>query len=195
MNFPEIMMVVSDAFADVNINLEAATTTTTDPSMSLTQSRPVVPLVQSFTAEEDTVEGLLPSIHHRQIPSSAECSALLQETISEAFSDVDINFGQEKTITERRKQLEYLSASWVEDKKSRMHETSKGRSAFVAPKNKNEEKITKSDFFAGSACVRDSLHKTQATSANQKKKVEPTIRLKGNKNLAQKFSRLVHAFE
>jgi len=194
-DFPEIMMVVSDAFADVDINLETAITTTTDPSMSIKQSRPVVPLVQSFTAEEDTVEGPLPSIHHRQIPSTAECSASLQETISEAFSDVDISFGQEKTVSERRKQLEYLSASWVEDKKSRLHESSKGRSAFVAPKNKNEEKIPKSEIFAGSAWVRDSLHKTQATSANQKKKVEPTMRLKGNKNLAKKFARLVNAFE
>ncbi len=188
-DYPEIMMVVSDAFADVDINLEATTTTTTDRFVSLKQSRTVVPLVQTFTAGEDTVEGPLPSIHHRHIPSSA-CSASLQETISEAFSDVDISFGQEKTVSERRKQLEYLSASWVEDKKSRVHESSK-----VAPKIKNEEKIRNSEIFAGSAWVRDSLHKTQATSANQKKKVEPTMRLKGNKNLAKKFARLVNAFE
>jgi hypothetical protein len=71
-----------------------------------------------------------------------------------------------------------------------MHESSK-----VTPKNKNEEKIPNSEIFAGSAWVRDSLHKTQATSANQKKKVEPTMRLKGNKNLAKKFARLVNAFE
>jgi hypothetical protein len=194
-DFPEIMMVVSDAFADVDINFDAATTATTNPSMSLKQSRRVVPLVQSFAAEEDTVEVPLPSVHHHQTPLSAECSASLQETITDAFSDVDISFEQGKTVSERRKQLEYLSASWVEDKKSRMHQSSKGRSAFVAPKNKNEEKIPKSEILAGSAWVRDSLHKTQATSANQKKKVEPTIRLKGNKNLAQKFARLVNAFE
>jgi hypothetical protein len=111
----------------------------------------------------------LPTFHHRQ-PSSAACSASLQETISEAFSNIDVGFGQDKTVSERRKQLEYLSQSWVDDKNSRMHESSKARLAFVASKNKPEEK------------------KSKLTGV-------PAIRLKGNKNLAQKFARLVNAFE
>ena len=180
MDFPEIMMVVSDAFADVDINLEAATAKTTDPSTSLNRSRPKVPVLQSLESKGGTVEDPLPTFHHRQ-PSLAACSASLQETISEAFSDVDIGFGEEKTVSERRKQLEYLSRSWVDDQKSHMNETSKARSAFFASKNKPEEKTP---MLAGSSWVRES----HATTA-------PAIRLKGNKNLAQKFARLVNAFE
>ena len=180
-------LAVSNAFDDVYIHPKSRTTTTDDrllecilnttyPSRSYQQSHHImsdeIPPLLSLHSGTDTLESLLPTIHHPQPITPGAAS--LPEEISEAFSDVDISFGQENTVTVRRNQLEHLSSSWVDN--SRTNETGKkSSSAIGTPKNKN------SDF----ACkLRGSL-----------KKVEPPIRLKGNRSISQKFANLVNAFE
>jgi hypothetical protein len=106
-------------------------------------------------------------------------------TVSQAFSGVDIDLEPKKTVSQRRQELENLS-------RSRNQKSPGGEEDQQPHPISREKKInTKSTFSI--------LHSNQdwATSPEDKKKVkvEPTLRLKGSKKLAQKFANLVKAFE
>ena len=160
------------------------------------QSRNVVPAaeippLQSLQSDADTFETPLPTIHHhKQQQPITPGTASLPEEIAKAFSDVDISFheqqqqGNSRTVNERKKQLEYLSTTWVENYNNThttMNDTtnsSKKQSTSIASSSKSNN----SSDFAGK--LREKI-----------KKVEPPIRLKGNRSLSQKFANLVNAFE
>ena len=164
------------------------------------QSRNVVPTaeippLQSLQSDAETFETPLPTIHHhKQQQPITPGTASLPEEIAEAFSDVDISFheqhqqGKSSTVNERKKQLEYLSSSWVNNYNNThttsMNDTtnsSKKQSTSIAS---SSAKSNKSSDFAGK--LRESL---------KIKKIEAPIRLKGNRSLSQKFANLVNAFE
>jgi len=101
-----------------------------------------------------------------------------QNVLANAFSDVDINMEQktvteQKTVRQRRKELELLSKSFT------------GSSGNAANMNQNNS--------SGFDWDREEEPKNSPTK--QKKRIEPTLRLKSNKKLTQKFANLVKAFE
>ena len=90
-----------------------------------------------------------------------------KNTMSNAFSNVDIKMEQ-KTVSQRRKELELLSKTF-------------------AASSEDEDKVDQNTFGWDT--------KPQRAAPKDKKKAEPTIRLKSNKKLTQKFANLVKAFE
>lgn len=92
-----------------------------------------------------------------------------QNVVSNAFSDVDISM-ERKTVSQRRKELEQLSKSMT------------GASEDGGNMNQNRKSPFDWDI-------------DDPAPAKQQKKTEPTLRVKGNKKLTQKFANLVKAFE
>ena len=125
--------------------------------------------------EASPLEGPQSSLH------SLEMSKSPLQTISEAFSDVDISFEQEKTVTQRGRELEYLAKSWTTSSQTENDATP------ANAKNTDKRKV------AASSSV-DWAHDPKDTNQG-KKKAEPSLRLKGNKKLAQTFASLVKAYE
>jgi len=155
---PDIMMAVSDAFSNVDISLDGGNPTTDDDD----------PQLQSLESSEDEAADQLQSL----------------QTISEAFSDVDVSFGQqEKTVSQRRKELEYLARSWTASK-SQSHDDD-DRVATQAPKA--VAPATKAAWARASSRL--------PAMKQKKNKAEPTLRLRGNKSLAKKFASLVKAYD
>ena len=97
-----------------------------------------------------------------------------QNVLANAFSDVDISMEQ-KTVRQRRKELELLSKSMTGASEDTGNLNQNNSSAFDAFEWDREEQ--------------------QKTHPKQKKRIEPTLRLKSNKKLTQKFANLVKAFE
>jgi hypothetical protein len=93
-----------------------------------------------------------------------------QNVMTNAFSDVDISMEQ-KTVKQRRKELELLSKSMT---------------------GASEEDAGDVNQINSSAFDWDI---DEPAPTKQKKKTEPTLRLKSNKKLTQKFANLVKAFE
>jgi len=98
--------------------------------------------------------------------------AQTQNIMANAFSDVDISMEQ-KTVRQRRKELELLSKSVT------------GASEDAG--NMNQNKSSGFDW--------DRKEEPKKSPTKQKKRIEPTLRLKSNKKLTQKFANLVKAFE
>lgn len=92
-----------------------------------------------------------------------------QNVVTNAFSDVDISM-ERKTVSQRRKELEQLSKSMTG----------------ASEDGGNMTQNTKSPF---------DWDIDDPAPAKQQKKTEPTLRVKGNKKLTQKFANLVKAFE
>lgn len=101
------------------------------------------------------------------------------DAVSQAFSGVDINLEQEKTVSQRRQELEYLSKSW---NKSSDDENGADYSKPAAPKTKASPNASASNT-------------DWASAPSTKKKAEPKLRLKGSKKLTQRFASLVKAYE
>ena len=169
------------AFANVDISFGGAQstpnpTTSTSAAAYRPPDRPMPALMPSLISpESDDGEKTLKSF----------------QTISDAFSDVDINFEQleKKTVSQRRKELEYYSKSWT---------TSKSSSSYDSGDNQQQNNTVKHPSKTSTAAAtwaKSSLSKSRGNSAKEKKMVEPTLRLKGNKSLAQKFASLVKAFD
>ncbi|KAL7481425.1 hypothetical protein ACHAW6_007111 [Cyclotella cf. meneghiniana] len=106
-------------------------------------------------------------------------------TVSHAFSGVDIDLEPKKTVSQRRQELENLS-------RSRNQKSPGGEGDQQPHPESREKKISTKTTIS-------KVHNNQdwATTPEDKKKakVEPTLRLKGSKKLAQKFANLVKAFE
>ena len=117
-------------------------------------------------------------------------------SISEAFSDVDVDFGQEKTtVSQRRAELERLSKSWVMSK-TFSNDSSGSSSSFKVPPRKNDAEPPQSKNKASWANKpQQQAQKASRFTIKKPKIPEPKLRLKGNKSLAQKFANLVDAFE
>jgi len=100
---------------------------------------------------------------------SQKSKAHNQNVMTNAFSDVDISMEQ-KTVKQRRKELELLSKSMT------------GASEDAGDMNQINSSAFDWDI-------------DEPAPTKQKKKTEPTLRLKSNKKLTQKFANLVKAFE
>ncbi len=172
---PEIMMAVTNAFANVDISFAGAKTATSHPTTNTTaaaHSRPKDrPMPSLISPESDDGERTLKSF----------------QTISDAFSDVDISFEQGKTVSQRRKELEYYSKSWTTSK-STTH-------ASDDEQKQNPARQASKTNTAATTWAKSSLAKSRGNTTKDKKIVEPPLRLKGNKSLAQKFASLVKAFD
>jgi len=167
---PEIMKSMSDAFSNLDISLEA--TTARRPSQEFYNARPSHneynddPPLQTFESDpEDNQQSL--------------------KSISEAFSDVgtnDIFDQQEKTTSQRRKQLEYLAKSWTADSSS-------------SPNFNGGKKTSLDNTFAQQHKATEAADWAKETFKSNNTSKQPTLRLKGNKSLASKFASLVKAYD
>ena len=179
---PEIMMAMSNAFSNVDINLEVR------PSQ-VSESRPIL---GQEVDEDPPLQVLESSEGEDNGPGGAQSL----QTISEAFSDVDDDdvFGQhEKSVSQRRKELEYLAKSWTASK-SQSRESDSSSSFKVPPNNKNGS-IKQPPPLLDHPADWTKTPKSKNTTKEKKKMMEPTLRLKGNKSLAKKFASLVKAYD
>mmetsp|Transcript_37074 Transcript_37074/g.63052 ORF Transcript_37074/g.63052 Transcript_37074/m.63052 type:complete len:386 (+) Transcript_37074:302-1459(+) len=162
---PEIMMAVSDAFSDVDISLEVSRPS--NEQQPLKRNEDDMRLRPVATLEEEVQSPL--------------------ETISEAFSDVDVGLErQQKTVSQRRKELEYLSKNWNQ---SKSQDIGSGSSNFVTAQNENSANQPRK------SAISTHWSNEPKKPATKKKLGEPTLRLKGNKSLAKKFASLVKAYD
>ncbi|KAL3787710.1 hypothetical protein HJC23_012136 [Cyclotella cryptica] len=101
-------------------------------------------------------------------------------TVSEAFFGVDIDLEPTKTVSQRRQDFEYQTRSWNQKSPGGDEDQQ------IPPISKEKEIRSKVDSNQGWAMT---------PKDKKRAKVEPTLRLKGSKMLAQKFANLVKAFE
>ena len=170
---PDLMMAVTSAFANVDISF-GGPKSISHPSenVAAVASRPTDrPMPGLISPESDDGEKTLKSF----------------QTISDAFSDVDVCFEQEKTVSQRRKDLEYYSKSWTTSKSSSYDS---GDNQQLQAKHQSTANVA-----AATKWAKSSLSKSRGNTTKEKKMAEPTLRLKGNKSLAQKFANLVKAFD
>ena len=173
---------MSNAFSNVDINLEVR------PSQ-VSESRPIL---GQEVDEDPPLQVLESSEGEDNGPGGAQSL----QTISEAFSDVDDDdvFGQhEKSVSQRRKELEYLAKSWTASK-SQSRESDSSSSFKVPPNNKNGS-IKQPPPLLDHPADWTKTPKSKNTTKEKKKMMEPTLRLKGNKSLAKKFASLVKAYD
>ncbi len=171
---PDLMMAVTSAFANVDISFGGAKSMPHPTANAIAvASRPTdQPMPVLISPESDDGEKTLKSF----------------QTISDAFSDVDICFEQEKTVIQRRKDLEYYSKSWTTSKSSSYDSGDNQQLHADHPSTSNVAAAT-------TKWAKSSLSKSRGNPTKEKKMAEPTLRLKGNKSLAQKFANLVMAFD
>jgi hypothetical protein len=108
------------------------------------------------------------------VGDTGRATNISKNVVSNAFSNVDISMEPKKTVSQRRQELELLSKSWAGDA-SEDDAASQQQNPYNALGWTSEE--------------------SKKSPPKQKKKMEPTLRLKGNKKLTQKFANLVKAFE
>jgi len=186
---PEIMMAMSDAFSNVNISLEG---TSARPSSTMEKSRLIRP-----SQDND------PPLQHLTSSEGEEEEDPVQslQTISEAFSDVDIPLEQEKTVSQHRKELEYLAKSWTASSQSNGgsgNDKGRGNNSDISTSFVSDQCQAPKAVAATWAQDPKKAHRTNSVTAiskQKKKRVEPSLRLKGNKSLAQKFASLVKAYD
>ena len=107
------------------------------------------------------------------------------QTISQAFSDVNISLEHDKTVSQRRQELEYLSKSWTD-------KTSSDSTDRASNANADERLEIAPSWLTNN----DKKYGNQAAQTSKlKKTMEPKLRLKGSKKLTQKFASLIKAFE
>lgn len=195
---------VSDAFLDVDIGL-------------LEESRPIEEASRRPVEQQSRQRSSPNTIHHQEdggddpplqsLQSMEEEYQSSLQTMSEAFSDVDAGLldQEKKTVQQRKKELEYLARSWTRsyDNEGSVNDDDgggAGMSGFVtnnktataktAATTQERPPTTKTTFWTNS-------NGPSSQKANKFKKVtgEPTLRLKGNKSLVQKFASLVNAYD
>jgi len=180
---PEIMKSMSDAFSNLDISLEA--TTAHRPSQDFYNNRPSHN--EEYNNDDPPLQTFESDPEDKDNPQSLK-------SISEAFSDVgtnDIFAQQEKTSSQRRKQLEYLAKSWTADS-SGSPNFNGGKKSSLDNTFAQQHKATEAADWA------KETFKSNNTSKQKKiKKSEPSLplRLKGNKSLASKFASLVKAYD
>ena len=179
---PDIMMVVSDAFSDVDISFEG--------------SRPIEKASRRLI--EQSRRPMIGNEPPLQSPASLEEAQSSLQTISKAFSDVDVSFeNDKKTVSQRRKELEYLSKTWTKSQTQDNGSTSGGAGGGgMTSQNKNVTAAQQQQPKATTWANEPQKSPSRVAATTKYKKVsEPTVRLKGNKSLAQKFASLVKAYD
>lgn len=122
--------------------------------------------------DEGTSQDLLAKAFS-DVGDTGRATNVSRTVVSNAFSNVDISMEPKKTVSQHRQELEMLSKSWA-GTESEDYVTNQQQNPYNALGWTSEE---------------------SKKSPKQKKKMEPTLRLKGNKKLTQKFANLVKAFE
>lgn len=108
------------------------------------------------------------------VGDTGRATNISKNVVSNAFSNVGISMEPKKTVSQRRQELEMLSKSWA------------GAASEDDAANQQQNPYNALGWTSEEA---------KKSSPKQKKKMEPTLRLKGNKKLTQKFANLVKAFE